>query len=59
MAHEVERSAKGVTIEGTHAQIEVLRRDAAFYCDTDGPDQCPAGLKLSARATLRAIKKAA
>lgn len=58
MAKEVSRSAKLVTIEGTPAQIEVLRSDAAFYCDRDGPDECPRGLKLSARATLLAIRKA-
>jgi hypothetical protein len=59
MAREVKRSGSRVTIEGTPAQLECLRSDAAYYCDRDGPDECPAGLKRSAAATLRALARGA
>jgi hypothetical protein len=58
MAREVKRSGNRVTVEGTPEQIEVLRSDAAFYCDQWGPDESVASLKRSARATLVAIAKA-
>lgn len=40
----------------THAsvsQVRALIADAKFYTDAWGPDQCPRGLKQSARAVLR------
>jgi hypothetical protein len=55
MANEVKRSGRRVTIQGTDAQIECLRSDAKFYSDKWGPDECPAGLKQSAAATVRAL----
>lgn len=55
---EVRSSGRRTQIEGTPAQVECLRSDAAFYCDRWGPDECPPGLKRSARATLDAIAKA-
>ena len=58
MARELREAGRRVLIEGSPKQIETLRSDAAFYCDRDGPDECPAGLKRSARATLDAIRKA-
>lgn len=57
MAKEVSRNSRGVLIEGTEAQIENLRSDAKFYCDAWGPDKCPRGIKLSAKATLRALAR--
>lgn len=59
MAREVRRAGNRVMIEGDESQIECLRSDAAFYCDRDGPDECPPGLKRSAAATLRALKRPA
>lgn len=56
---ELRKSGRRVLIDGTPAQIEALRSDAAFYCHRDGPDECPRGLVSSARATLAAIDKAA
>ena len=58
MAREVSTHGSRVMIAGTPAQIEVLRSDAAYYCDRDGPDECPPGLIRSARATLAAIARA-
>jgi hypothetical protein len=58
MATEVREAGRRVLIEATPKQLEVLRSDAAFYCDRDGPDECPPGLVRSARATLAAIAKA-
>jgi len=55
MAQEVRRSGNRVLIEGNKQQIECLRSDAAFYCDRNGPDECPPRLKRSAAATLRAL----
>jgi hypothetical protein len=55
MAQEVKRSGNRVLIKGNTQQIECLRSDAAFYCDRNGPDECPPGLKRSAAATLRAL----
>lgn len=52
------RDGRRVLIRGTKEQIECLRSDAAFYCDRDGPDECPVSLKRSAKATLAAIAKA-
>lgn len=61
MAREIKRDkcypSRKVIIEGTIQQIEVLRSDAAFYCDRNGPDECPPGIKRSAKATLAAIAK--
>jgi len=56
MTREVRRAAGRVLIEGTEAQIEALRSDAAFYCDPAGPDQAPPGLVRSDAATLRALQ---
>lgn len=58
MAKEVRRAGRRVLVEGTAAQIECLRSDAAFYCDNDGPDEAPASIVRSARATLAAIERA-
>lgn len=55
---EIREAGRRVLIVGTPEQIECLRSDAAFYCDRDGPDECPPGLVRSARATLAAIAKA-
>lgn len=55
MATELSRNCRGVLIEGTHKQIATLRADAEFYAGRWGPDMQPAGLKASARATLRAL----
>ena len=57
MARELSRSGSRVTIEGTEAQINVLRSDAEFYADRWGPDECPPGLKRSAVATVRALTR--
>jgi hypothetical protein len=58
MATEIREAGHRVQIEATPKQLETLRSDAAFYCDRDGPDECPPGLVRSARATLVAIAKA-
>ena len=55
MATELKRSGNRVLIEGTAAQVEVLRSDAAFYADKWGPDELPPGLKRSAVATVKAL----
>jgi len=55
MASEVRRAGSRVLIEGNEAQIECLRSDAKYYCHKWGPDECPAGLKQSAAATVRAL----
>ena len=55
MAREVSRSGNLVLIEGFEDQIECLRSDAKSYADKFGPDQCPPGLKASARETLKAL----
>lgn len=58
MATEIRRGVYGrvVLIEGTPEQIEVLRSDAAFYADKDGPDLCPPDLRLAARRTLEKLE---
>jgi hypothetical protein len=53
MAREVSRSGARVLIEGTAAQIEILRSDAAFYAEGN-VDDC-ASLVRSAAATLKAL----
>jgi hypothetical protein len=58
MAREIRCVGHRTLIEATPKQLETLRSDAAYYCDRWGPDECPPGLKLSAKATLRAIAKA-
>jgi hypothetical protein len=58
MCDEVRRAGARVLVRGTAKQVECLRSDAAFYCDRDGPDECPPGLVRSAKATLDAIKRA-
>ena len=58
MADEIRQVGARVLIEGNARQIECLRSDAEFYCDAYGPDESPAGLVRSARATLAAIRKA-
>lgn len=55
MPSEVRRTARHAVITGTPTQIASLRSDAAFYCDRYGPDQCPPGLKTSARFCIAAI----
>ena len=55
MAREVSRAGSRVLIEGSAAQIECLRSDAKFYSDRWGPDECPPGLKASAKATVKAL----
>lgn len=57
MASEVRRVGRRVLIEGSTAQIKCLLSDAEFYSDRWGPDECPPGLKASAKATVAAIKK--
>lgn len=37
--------------------IESIRADAAYYADPDGPDDISAGLKRSAKATLKRLEK--
>lgn len=58
MAREVCRSGSRVLIEGNEEQIECLRSDAKFYSDRWGPDECPPGLKASAKATVKALEPA-
>jgi hypothetical protein len=61
MARVVHVGRRYTVIEGTPAQIETLRADAAFYCHPDGPgsdDPAYRGLRASAAATLRAILEA-
>lgn len=57
MAIEVSRARSRVTIQGTAAQIEVLRRDAVYYADADSMDECPRFARESARRTLSALAK--
>lgn len=57
MAAEVRRAGNRVLIEGDARQLECLRSDAAYYCDKDGPDECPPGLVRSAKATLEALTR--
>ncbi len=57
MAFEVSRAGSRVTIQGTAAQIEVLRRDAEYYADADSMDECPRFVRESARRTLSALAK--
>ena len=53
---KVDVSGSRIVIEATDEQIEELRDRASYYCDkTGGPDWVPAGLKQSARATLKAL----
>ena len=58
MAQEIESSGNRTLIEATAKQLETLKSDAAYYCDKDGPDECPANLIRSAIATLNAIARA-
>lgn len=57
MATELRQAGHRTLIEATPVQLEVLRSDAAYYCDRDGPDECPPALVRSAKATLAAIAK--
>lgn len=54
MANEISRAGTRVTIEGSAAEIEVLRRDAEYYAG-DNMDECPRHLRESARRTLAAL----
>jgi len=36
--------------------VESIKADAEYYANTDGPDECPKGIKQSARATLTRIR---
>lgn len=54
MAIEVSRAGVRVTIKGSAAEIEVLRRDAEYYAG-DNMDECPRHLRESARRTLAAL----
>jgi len=56
MATEVKRSGNRVLIDGNDRQIDCLRRDAAYYADAEGPDECPTNIKRSAVAMLRALR---
>lgn len=56
MCTEVRRLRTQAAIQGTLEQLATLQTDAAFYCGIDGPDECPAGLRLSAAATVRTLK---
>lgn len=56
MCTEIRTAGSRALIEGTTAQVEVLRSDAAFYADGN-VDDC-AGLIRSAKATLAAIAAA-
>ena len=47
-----------VDIEGTRRQIEALHDDAVFYADPWGPDECPDGLKASARRIVARLAAA-
>lgn len=41
----------------TGAQLSELRNRAEHYADANGPDAAPAGLKVAAKAVLRALGK--
>jgi hypothetical protein len=41
----------------TEAELRVLLSDAEFYCHKYGPDECPKGLKASARAVIRRCRQ--
>lgn len=58
LCDELERRGNRVRIRGSARQVECLRRDAAYYCDKDGPDECPANIKRSARRTLELLDQA-
>lgn len=55
ICREDRRAGQRVRIAGKAEQVECLRSDAKFYCDRDGPDQCPRSIKDSARRTLDII----
>lgn len=61
-AVEVRRAGNRVLISGTAEHIEKLRSNADYYCEfygpDYGPDACPASIKRSAAATIRAIDRA-
>lgn len=44
-----------VWVDGSDPALPELISDARFYCDTYGPDMAPAGLKVAARALLKAL----
>jgi hypothetical protein len=58
LMREDKRRGNRVRVTGSARQLECLRSDAAFYCGVDGPDECPANIKRSARRTLEVINQA-
>jgi hypothetical protein len=57
---EISRTSRTVTVAVSDPNLAELLNDAEHYADRDGPtaaDPEYAGLRKSARATVRAIKK--
>lgn len=48
-------NGRRLIVRGTTEQREELLDRARYYCDKDGPDWCPPGIKQSARATIKAL----
>lgn len=55
---ETSRTKSKVWLKCNPEALANLRNDAEHYAHRWGPDECPAGIKSSARATLKAIEKA-
>ena len=57
---EINRTSRTVTVAANDLNLAELLNDAEYYADRDGPtagDPDYAGLRSSAKATVRAIKK--
>jgi hypothetical protein len=55
IAREVSTARNRVKINGTPAQLQTLYDDAVFYAGDDGPDECPANLKRSAKRCVEIL----
>lgn len=47
----------GGFLKATAPQLSELRSRASFYADAHGPDVAPPGLKVAAKAVLKALDK--
>ena len=53
----VRQDDRHVWVRHDDPDLRELLEDATFYADPDGPDEVPAGLKASARASVAAIQE--
>jgi hypothetical protein len=58
MPEVLARSKQYVVVSSLDPLLEALLGDAIYYAHRDAPEDCPVGVKLSAKATVRALQRA-